>query len=156
MLIIYKLKLVEKYAELRPFLIFCVIGGSGVLLNAVILYTLVEYGHLNYLLAGGISSFTAMVSNYFFNRVFTFKGSPEKSILRGLVKYTAMSIISLGINLLVLYIAVDLIGMWYMFGMGCAIAASTIWNYFSNRSWTFKMHQISTPSTSPSETGFNQ
>jgi len=53
--------------------VFLLIAGSGILLNNLILYLLVEYGHWWYIYAKIIAAAIVTISNFFGNKYFTFR-----------------------------------------------------------------------------------
>ena len=84
----------------------------------------------------------AATSNYFLNRVWTFR-SQEKQVGKEYMKFFGVSLIGLAINLLTLHILTSLIPAWdsglrlLVLNLG-AIAMGTLWNFFGNLLFTFR------------------
>ena len=97
-------------------------------------------------------SFTAAASsNYFLNRVWTFR-SHDRQVGVEYLKFLAVSVVGLGINNGVLWLSsrlwpvayqssIALLGVdvdvFYLFKL-LAIAVTTLWNFFGNMIFTFR------------------
>ena len=62
------------------------------------------------------------------------------------IKYFLVGGIGVGVNLGLLYVLTDFLGIWYILSQGIAIAISITNNFFLHRYWTFK-NEISEPKT---------
>ena len=62
------------------------------------------------------------------------------------IKYFLVGGIGVAINLGLLYILTDFLGIWYILSQGIAIAVSITNNFFLHRYWTFK-NEIAEPKT---------
>ncbi|GGD94467.1 GtrA family protein [Paenibacillus nasutitermitis] len=65
----------NRTAEYRQFIRYCMVSGSGLILNTLIMYGAVELVDLPYLLGQVIVTFVVPVQNYLFNRYWTFRRS---------------------------------------------------------------------------------
>ncbi len=133
--------LMRRTGELLRFAKFCLVGLSGVLVNIGLLWLLTEFAGLFYLLSAAISIETSIVSNFILNDFFTF---PDRR-LRGakpffsrLLKFNLVSLAGLAINMGVLWLLTEVIGVYYLLSNLCGIAAATLWNYLFNIWWTWK------------------
>ena len=83
-------------------------------------------------------------------RDMTIEDEKEKSkfslFMAQTIKYFLVGGIGVGINLGLLYILTDFLGIWYILSQGIAIAISITNNFFLHRYWTFK-NEISEPKT---------
>lgn len=141
--------------ELRPliikFLKFGIVGASGMVVDFGVLILLRDLVGLPDLWANTISFTAAATSNYFLNRIWTFR-SKDKEVGKEYAKFLIVSIIGLGINNGVLYLSSILwpeaynasatllgtnIDLFYLFKLA-AIAVTTLWNFFGNMLFTFK------------------
>lgn len=141
--------------ELRPlitkFLKFGIVGASGMVVDFGILYLLRDIVGLPDLWANTISFTCAATSNYFLNRIWTFR-SHEKQVGVEYMKFFLVSVVGLGINNGVLLLSHLLWPVAYESGTFClgvcidffylfkllAIAITTLWNFFGNLLFTFK------------------
>ena len=62
------------------------------------------------------------------------------------IKYFLVGGIGIGVNLGLLYVLTDFLGIWYILSQGIAIAISITNNFFLHRYWTFK-NEIVEPKT---------
>ena len=141
--------------ELKPlilkFLKFGVVGASGMVVDFAVLILMRDEVGLPDLWANTVSFTTAATTNYFLNRIWTFR-SQDKQVGVEYLKFLGVSIIGLGINNGVLYLSsllwpeaysssITLLGMnidvFYIFKL-VAIAITTLWNFFGNMLFTFK------------------
>ena len=83
-------------------------------------------------------------------RVMTIEDEKKKSkfslFVAQTVKYFLVGGIGVGVNLGLLYILTDFLGIWYILSQGIAIAISITNNFFLHRYWTFK-NEIIEPKT---------
>ncbi len=79
------------------FLRFCVVGGSGVIVDFATTYVLKEWAHLNKYIANSVGFLCAASSNYVLNRVWTFQ-STDPHVTRQYLLFIGISAIGLVIN----------------------------------------------------------
>ena len=133
--------LMRRKGELLRFGKFCLVGLSGVLVNMGLLWLLTEVAGLFYLLSAAIGIETSIVSNFTLNDIFTFhdrRSSGLKPLLRRLGKFNLVSLGGVGINLAVLWLLTEHLGLHYLLSNMCGIAVATLWNYSVNTMWTWK------------------
>jgi dolichol-phosphate mannosyltransferase len=118
------------------FIKFCIVGSTGALIHLGLLYSLTEFFHIWYMVSAAVGFMVAVANNFVWNKYWTFNDkTPE--IPRQFVSYTVVNSISLGINLSVLYILTEYIGMWYMIAQIIAILVALTNNYLGNKRFTF-------------------
>ena len=142
--------------ELRPlitkFIKFGVVGASGMVVDYGVLFAMHNLFGLGDILSNTISFTCAATSNYFLNRIWTFR-SKEKQVGVEYVKFLAVSIVGLLINNSVLLSCKNIwadiyenvflnlgsqpITGLYIFKL-VAIAITTLWNFFGNMLFTFR------------------
>ena len=85
-----------------------------------------------------------------FKRVMTIEDEKKKSkfslFVSQTIKYFLVGGIGVGVNLGLLYVLTDFLGIWYILSQGIAIAISITNNFFLHRYWTFK-NEIVEPKT---------
>jgi len=135
---------------------FLVVGliGFGVDFGVENLLHLV-FGVLPYNLAGGVSFICAVLSNFFWNRIWTYPDSRSKPIRNQLIQFTFVNAAGLFLFRLpiltfleppltkaflqrsdsYLSIPADVIGEWVT--LGIAVVIVLFWNFFINRYWTY-------------------
>jgi putative flippase GtrA len=134
----------SKPAELVRFVKFAMVGAFGMVVDLTILNLLHRVVGLPLLVANSISFSTAVVSNFTWNRLWTFPESRKRPILGQLGQFALVNIIGLAINNLVLWVVYQLIkpvipNPWdYNLAKITAIGVVLFWNYFVNRAWTYR------------------
>lgn len=141
--------------ELKPLILkfvkFGIVGASGMVVDFGVLYLMRNVAGLPDIWANTISFTAAATSNYFLNRIWTFR-SHEKQVGVEYAKFLLVSVIGLGINNGVLLLSslmwpelyngtISLLGknieIFYLFKL-LAIAITTLWNFFGNMLFTFR------------------
>ena len=135
------LSLMRRTGELARFIKFCLVGISGVGVNMGLLWLLTELGGLFYLLSAAISIETSIITNFLLNNYFTFADRNKqgvKPLFGRLLKFNLVSLAGLGINMAILWLLTEGLGLFYMVSNIVGIAAATLWNYLVNNWWTWK------------------
>lgn len=144
--------------EVVRFLKFSVVGTIGAVVDFGTLYLLHVVVGLPIVLANTCSFTAAVLSNFTWNRYWTYPDSRSKPIRTQLVQFFVVNIAGWGINtgilLLLRYPCVSLVGaatramaldltpeLLYKLGYNLAKAIATgvvlFWNFFVNRFWTY-------------------
>ena len=117
-----------------PFIKFCLVGATNVIISYTIYYILLTLG-LSYLLASAIACLFGILNGYIWSSKYVFKKSKS---LNNVIKFFIVYISSSSINLGIMYICVDCYNMHKLIAPIFAIGTGTIYNYTLNRVWTFK------------------
>ena len=131
-----------KPKELERFLKFMVVGTIGFVVDFGTLNLLVQLANFPLLLANTISFSLAVVSNFTWNRLWTYPDSRSKAVRSQLVQFTLVNVVGLGINTLVLWALTppftELVGdLGYNIAKAIATVIVLFWNFFVNRYWTY-------------------
>lgn len=122
------LALINKHNRLVKFL---TIGASGAVLSLTILFTCTEFIGLHYLLSYGIAIVIVVTTNYILNSIWTF--NDKKSSFAGLGKYAMVSLGTLALRELMLFVLTDIFGLWYMLGACIVISITCLMNFGLSR-----------------------
>lgn len=142
--VINRLGLAERTNELVRFLKFATVGVIGMVVDLSVLNVMHKVVGLPLLAANSISFTTAVVSNFTWNRLWTFPESRQRPVLAQLGQFALVNVIGLGINNLVLWVVFQGIqhlisDPWnYNLAKIFAIGVVLFWNYFVNRKWTYR------------------
>ena len=97
----------------KRFIKFLFVGGTGFIVQYVVLYFSV-HGGINQVPAATISGEAAILSNFFLNNIWTFKDtnkiSERGNFFTRLIKFNISSLLSIGIQTLSVFIAVSILG----------------------------------------------
>ncbi len=130
----------EKFDLIR-FVKFCIVGASGTLVNMGLLWLLTEFAGLPYLVSAAIGIETSIVSNFTFHDFFTFsdrRSTTAMVFFRRLLKYNLIGLAGLAINMGVLWVLTELVGLYYLLSNLVGIASTTVSRYILNLWWTWR------------------
>jgi putative flippase GtrA len=114
---------------------FCVVGGTGYVVNLVVYTLLVAGFDVHYLPAAFCSFLVAVTNNYTWNRIWTFRAQRGHVAWQGM-RFLVVSTLALGANLLVLHVLVTL-GLGEVLAQAIAIVLVTPINFVGNKLWSF-------------------
>lgn len=115
---------------------FGVVGGSGYLINLAVFALLAGPLGIHHI-AAAVGAFVVAVSNNFFwNRHWTF-GPGERPAHFQAARFFAVSLASLGINLVVLELLLSGGVMGELPAQAIAVAVAMPFNFLGNKLWTF-------------------
>jgi putative flippase GtrA len=114
---------------------FCVVGGSGYVVNLAVYTLLVAVVGLHYIPAAVCSFLVAVTNNYTWNRVWTFRAHRGHYAYQGM-RFLVVSTLALGANLVVLHTLVTL-GLGEVPAQAVAIVLVTPINFIGNKLWSF-------------------
>jgi dolichol-phosphate mannosyltransferase len=121
----------------KEFFKFAFVGGIGTLVNIAILYLLTEKVGIYYLVSAIFSFVVAMTSNFFLNKIWTFKENLMSSIKSKYLQFSLVSVTALLVNLLFLYVFTEIFRIYYIISQILAIGIALIINFLGNKIWTF-------------------
>jgi putative flippase GtrA len=130
--------------EVTRFTRFLTVGAAGTLLDFSIL-TLLKLAGLPTLAANSLSFTAGLLNNFTWNRLWTFGDAINADWRKQLAQFTLVSLVGLALNNLIVLSLEDIFGIilgqpqWgYLPAKVLATGVVVFWNYFANRTWTFK------------------
>lgn len=87
---------------------FVIVGGLSFVLDFIIYYVLKNFFSVYYIVAGFFSFTLSLIFNYLMSMKFVFKSKDDLKKTHEFMIFVTLSVIGLGINLLCLYLLVDL------------------------------------------------
>jgi putative flippase GtrA len=129
--------------ELERFVKFMVVGTIGFCVDFGTLNLLVLVAGLPVLAANACSFSLAVLSNFTWNRLWTYPESRCKPIRSQLAQFAVVNVAGLGVNTLVMWALTpfftDLVGkLGYNLSKAIATIVVLFWNFFVNRYWTYR------------------
>jgi dolichol-phosphate mannosyltransferase len=115
---------------------FCLVGATGYLVNLGVFAILVRGFDVHYMAAAVFSFCVAVTNNYFWNRLWTFRGQRGHFYYQGL-RFFIVAWCALAANLIVLRVLVSL-GMDEVAAQALAIIVVTPVNFVGNKLWSFR------------------
>lgn len=136
------------------FLRFCVVGVIGAVVDFGVANLLTGVLGFSLVLAGAISFICAIISNFTWNRFWTYPDSRSKPIMRQLAEFSLVSVVGLLIRVPVLALLerpilqltltiaprIHFISPSVLAGnitLAIAVLIVMFWNFFVNRFWTY-------------------
>lgn len=130
--------------EARRFIKFAIVGAFGAVVDFGVLNLLVLAAGMPKVWANTCSFTAAVLSNFTWNRLWTFPESRERALGRQLVQFAVVNVVGLGINQLVFlnldhYVFSPMLGqLGYNVAKAIAILIVLFWNFGINRIWTYR------------------
>jgi putative flippase GtrA len=147
--------------ELERFIKFAIVGAIGAVVDFIVLNVMkiifermglgvgwhigLDPQQIQLIAANTISFSTAVVSNFTWNRLWTFPESRERPIASQLAQFATVNVIGLLINTVILvvmdtYVFSHFVGdrLSYNLAKAFAIGVVLFWNFGVNRIWTYK------------------
>jgi putative flippase GtrA len=139
--------------ERGRFLKFAVVGIIGAVIDFGIMNLLTQSLGMSLVCAGTISFISAIISNFIWNRYWTYPESRSRPIARQLAMFFAVNIAGMAIRLPILKFAespmldffrsldlslpIDAEFLAKNFTLALAVGVVMLWNFFVNRYWTY-------------------
>ena len=130
--------------EFRRFVKFAVVGAIGAIIDFALLNLLKGYFGWPLLWANTVSVSVAILSNFIWNRLWTYPESRSRKKRKQLPQFTLVNVVGLIINNLIVVgldaLFVPLLGepLSYNVAKMFAIGVVLIWNFGVNRLWTYR------------------
>lgn len=130
--------------EVERFSRFLAVGAVGTALDFSLL-TLLKLGGLPTLFANSLSFTAGLLNNFTWNRLWTFGDVEQSDWRKQFMQFTVVSLIGLLLNNAIVLSLENVLGSmlgqpeWgYLPAKVIATGVVAFWNYFANRTWTFK------------------
>jgi len=129
--------LFHKYPITKEFTKFCMVGLTNLVVDMVFYLLFTRFFHLYYIFAAIISFVFAVSWSFFINRRWTFRHQ-EKDLFTQYIKFVIANLVGLLINLLLLWIFVDFIGLHDLAAKLIVTVIVSFVNFMLNKLWTFR------------------
>ena len=133
----------ERPLRLRQFLRFCLVGGSGVIVDMTVLHWLAVGLGWNVSFSKVCAAEAALLNNFLWNEVWTFRGAGGNvEIRRGAVhrlwRFHAICGAGIGLAVLGLHLFHTGLGLDLYLANLLAIGLVTLWNFGLNARWNWR------------------
>src|ERR1017187_1450203 len=142
----YLLPGIAHQVRIRQFIKFCLVGGSGVVVDMAVLHLLADsrWCGWNVTLSKICSAGAAMLNNFLWNELWTFRrsrGHIEKhtGVMRRLVRFYAICGIGIGLAVLFLNLFYGWLGFNLYVANFLAIVLVTVWNFWMNAIFNWRV-----------------
>ena len=116
----------------KTFLKFGIVGGSGVIVNYLCYWILLEFAGLNHLVASALATEAAILNNFTFNDLWTFRERRKAKLWFRLLNFHWSRILGLLVTVGSLYLLVDLMGFDKLVSYIFAIGLGTLTNFLTS------------------------
>jgi len=137
--------------ERGRFFRFAVVGAIGAVVDFGVMNLLVQFIHTSLVFAGTVSFIAAIISNFTWNRFWTYPDSRSKPLSSQLIQFTIVSVAGLVIRIPLLAIVEPvMLNVFEVFinatladvlaknaTLAVAVGVVMFWNFFINRFWTY-------------------
>lgn len=121
----------------RRFYLFALVGISGLFVNMAA-YAFLIHLNMAVVIAGTISAFIAMNSNFYLNDRFTWSDVRDSFVLARYFKFIMTSFVGIVIDVNILSILYYVFDFNYLWANLIGILSGTVWNYIVNNAWTWR------------------
>jgi dolichol-phosphate mannosyltransferase len=116
---------------------FLVVGCAGLIVNDAALYTFYQLLRLPLIVASTLAVTFAIGNNFILNDRWTFKGYRDGAFGRAFVRFVVVSIGSLAINTVALWLLVTFLGLHFLLANVLGTGLGSASNFAANSSWTW-------------------
>jgi len=131
------------------FLKFCLVGGSGVLVNYGVYLPLTRWGHVLEESSQALSIAVSILTNFVLNEVWTFRdrrSGGASGFFRRLGQFYLVSLVGAAIQWgVAMPLCYRTFGVPDMLAVLIGIGVATGWNFLLNLIWTWKKSSAATP-----------
>src|SRR6266404_62550 len=129
-------KLVGRYVPV-PFVLFCAVGGSGVIVHLATLR--LALGWFEFMTSQAIATIVAMTGNFALNNVLTYRDNRLRGakLLTGLASFYAICSVGAIANVGIASAAFDRHYAWWLSGLA-GTAVGVVWNYAVSSTFTWR------------------
>ena len=127
---------------LKHMIKFAIVGSIGAVINLSILYCLTELFNFYYIFSEIVAFTVAVTNNYILNKLWTFKRKLEEEFILKYFEYVFINLISLALNLCLLFTLVESFEVWYLYAEVVATGCGFLINFSGNKFWTFRYKKL--------------
>ena len=115
---------------------FCIVGGSGYVVNLCVFWFAFEVLEVHHLIAATLAFVVGVANNFWWNRHWTFRAG-EGSARFQAPRFFAVSVVAFLFGLCVLELLVSAAGVAELPAQAIAIITATPLNFLGNKMWSF-------------------
>jgi dolichol-phosphate mannosyltransferase len=115
---------------------FGIVGGSGYLINLAVFQLMVGGFGAHHVIAAIVAFGVAVSNNFLWNRYWTFEPGEGPAHFQA-ARFFAVSLASLGLNLIVLEALISAESVGELTAQAIAVAVAMPFNFLGNKLWTF-------------------
>ena len=105
--------------------------------NLLILYALTDVMKMYYIVSAAIAYYISYSGNFMMNKKWTFNELLKESFFKKYIKFLSINMVSVIVNLSVLFALTDIFKIYYLFSQTFAMLIGFIINFSVNTKYTF-------------------
>jgi putative flippase GtrA len=126
----------RKKKNWRQLVKFCIVGGSGYVVNLAVFALCVAAFDMHHLLAATVAFVAGVTNNFWWNRHWTFRAKAGRAEVQA-PRFFTVSVVAFLFALAVLELLVTVVGLAELPAQAVAIVAATPLNFIGNKMWSF-------------------
>ena len=126
----------KKSKKWRQLAKFCIVGGSGYVVNLFVFWLCFELADMHHLVAATLAFVAGVTNNFWWNRHWTFRAGAGRAETQA-PRFFAVSVVAFLFALAVLEVLVSVVGVAELPAQAIAIIAATPLNFVGNKMWSF-------------------
>jgi putative flippase GtrA len=127
--------IIKKFRKISKYLFFSIMATIA---DIIVLYLLTNFVGIYYLISASISYIIGMIIAFFGNLKYTFKRNHNKKVYNQFISFTIISLIGLVLNLVLMKLFTDYIGIWYIYSKIIAVLIIFFIKYFAHKKFVFE------------------
>jgi putative flippase GtrA len=120
----------------RQLIKFCLVGGSGYVVNLFVFWVCVETLGFHHLVAATVAFMAAVANNFWWNRLWTFRARSGHAGFQA-ARFFTVSVLAFLFAATVLELLVSVAGVAELPAQAISIVAATPLNFIGNKVWSF-------------------
>ena len=116
---------------------YAVVGASGTILYICLLKLMVDGFHADPVMSSALSAIPSVIATYLANYFWTFQSSNDHFVT--LSRFAVISCVGLLLNVGIMYLWVDILGLWYLFGAFINVVVVALTNFLLHVYWSFRL-----------------
>ena len=112
---------------------FGFVGGTAFIIDAGLLFLLTNFCGFYYLISSSISFVVSVIYNYILSVKWVFNAKKDNNKVIEVIVFVSLSVVGLGINQVIMWIAVDKLGIYYMLSKIMATLIVMVYNFVTRK-----------------------
>ena len=117
---------------------YIISGGTAAVVDLGLLYIFTDIVGLWYLLAAVIAFVFGLFTSFSMHKFWTFRESSLHRLKKQFVFFTSLALVNLILNTFLMYIAVEMLGIWYLGAQFVIMGLLAVMNFVINKTVTFR------------------
>lgn len=120
---------------------FVISGGIAAAVNLTVLYILTDWLGIWYLFSTILAYVVSFLIGFFLQKFWTFENDKKDVLYAQMALYLFLVLFNLVINIVLMYVLVDLLGLWYMLAQFLIIGLIAAWDFMAYKFLVFKIEK---------------